>query len=446
MQPDPNIYDRLWEADENRCSVSVRQPDGSWTDPKADILLDHQVKASGDKWTDLAVHPLFHKVNESRFSEPSYQAMIAMFDNYVVNYRDPEDFTPKEEGEISNFLDSLLNTQPMKLAYQYVTEGLGKPMSEEKFKQELRIIWFEPYTNYFGNDVVEYASGFEHVFVGEGKFNPRGGPGWGQISGYHNWVKFYLDESKGRVNFLGTQYKLPGVSEVLNPHVVTLQMTWTLDNMAGDPVAQLFKSRGGFFVGVSPECDMALGTVAYYESVQNLTVNERRSVSIQGGNYNLVMYRETTRNNQRGKHIRSFYPEFRSGDFSPLPRPGSMPVVRPITDTQEQMGPVVISAVLPNPSGSEVEGEWVELENISSDSMILNGWFLTDKLGRQKMLEGALSANETKRFSVRTPSHQSMQLGNSGGQIVLYQADGEMIASVFYRKTSSDQVINFLNE
>jgi poly(U)-specific endoribonuclease len=443
MLVDPTIYDRIWEADENRLSVSVRSADGDWVDSSADILLDHQVKAAGDKWTDLAIHPLFHKVDDSLLLKPTYQAMINLFDNYVVNYRDPEDFTSEEDEEIDAFLGLLLDTQPMQLAYQYITEGLGKLMSKDKFKKELRTIWFEPYTNYFGEDAVKYCSGFEHVFVGEGKFNLRGGPGWGEISGYHNWVKFYLDEFKGRVNFLGTQYKLPRVSEVLNPHVITLQMTWTLDNMAGNPIAQVFKERGGFFVGISPECDMALGTVSYYESVQELTVNDRRAVTIQGGNYNLVMYRETTADNQRGKHIRSFYPEFRGGDFEPLPRPGSTPVLKPIDDVQMQDGSVVLVAAMPNPKGSE-SGEWVELKNTSSESIALEGWFLTDKIGRRRMLKGTLAPNEQKQVLVRTNSPESMQLGNSGGRIALYQPNGEIVVSVFYKKTSEGVIINFL--
>ncbi|MFN6513953.1 MAG: lamin tail domain-containing protein [Nostoc sp. CreGUA01] len=444
MAADPMIYDKIWKADTNRFSVSVRDAQGNWVDPNADILLDHQVKAAGDKWTDLAVSPLFHKVKEERFTESTYAALIELFDNYLVNYRDPEEFTEQENEEINKFIDLLLNTEPMKIAYDYITNGLRKPISKDEFRKDITQVWFEPFTNYFGNDIVYYCSGFEHVFVGEGKFNPRGGPSWGEISGYHNWVKFYLDEAKGRVNFLGTQYKLPGVSEVQNPHVVTLQMTWMLSNMAGDPVAQIFKERGGFFVGVSPECDFALGTVAYYESVQNLTTNERRAVTIQGGNYNLVIFRETTKEKERGKHIRSFYPEFRGGgDFEPLPRPGSGPISRPLEDAQIQSGPVVVAAALPNPQRSQSQ-EWVELKNISQNPITLDGWFLTDKVGRRRMLEGTLAANEQKQFLVRTNSPLSMQLGNAGGQIGLYQPDGEMIASVFYKKAGVGKVINFL--
>ena len=59
------------------------------------------------------------------------------------------------------------------------------------------------------------------------------------------------------------------------------------------------------------------------------------------------------------------------------------------------------------------------------------------------MLEGTLASNEQKQVLVRTNSPQSMQLGNSGGRIVLYQPNGEMVVSVFYNKTAEGEIINF---
>jgi poly(U)-specific endoribonuclease len=103
---------------------------------------------------------------------------------------------------------------------------------------------------------------------------------------------------------------------------------------------------------------------------------------------------------------------------------------------------VVVVAALPNPEGAE-SGEWVDLKNISSESIALDGWFLTDKVGRRRMLDGTLAANEQKQFLVQTDSPQPMQLGNSGGRIVLYQPDGEMVASVFYNRAAEGEVINF---
>ncbi|HEY9828774.1 MAG TPA: lamin tail domain-containing protein [Stenomitos sp.] len=107
-----------------------------------------------------------------------------------------------------------------------------------------------------------------------------------------------------------------------------------------------------------------------------------------------------------------------------------------------QTGSLLLVAALPNPEGSE-SGEWVELKNTSSEAFALEGWFLTDKIGRRRMLEGTLAPNEQKQVLVRTNSPQSMQLGNSGGRILLCQPNGEMVVSVFYNKTTEGEIITF---
>ncbi len=85
----------------------------------------------------------------------------------------------------------------------------------------------------------------------------------------------------------------------------------------------------------------------------------------------------------------------------------------------------------------------VELKNISSDSIVLDGWYLTDKLGRKFALQGSLNSKESKKFKVRNSSAESMQLGNSGGRIVLYQPNGEIEASVYYNKAQTGETITF---
>ncbi|MBE9193723.1 hypothetical protein IQ230_26140 [Gloeocapsopsis crepidinum LEGE 06123] len=92
MLADPTIYDQIWKADKNRFSVSVRNAEGDWVDPNADILLDHQVKAGGDRWSDLATRPLFSKVNESRLSESTYPSSVTFRNQQVLD----KPFHPEE--------------------------------------------------------------------------------------------------------------------------------------------------------------------------------------------------------------------------------------------------------------------------------------------------------------------------------------------------------------
>jgi poly(U)-specific endoribonuclease len=100
-------------------------------------------------------------------------------------------------------------------------------------------IWFALYRRQAGGPLD--SSGFEHVFVGE----VRGG----EISGFHNWIRFYLEEKKGTVDYRGyIKPRQAGESEAdSNDHVLTINFTWNLVN----------KQIGTLFIGVSPEWEIA---------------------------------------------------------------------------------------------------------------------------------------------------------------------------------------------
>ena len=303
-----NVFQRIWESDENQLSVSRRTKTGEWENPEADILLDEQVKASGERAIDLAMRPLFHKVNESKLFDPNrtYVSFMKLLNNYAIRTVDPEFTTEEEEAEQEYFLSQILQTRPMWIARNYINQTLGENLSEAQFHQVLYRLWFELYTN---RGTIDFCSGFEHVFVGEGKYKLRQDNKreiFGDVSGYHSWVKFYLDEKNKRVNFHGYNYDSQGT---MNPNIVTLQMIYTVMDTLGEPVAKLFKRKSGFFVGSSPECEMAMATVVFYESVHG-KISDKRRVTINGATYNLVLYRSADSDGSRGDFIRSFYPIF----------------------------------------------------------------------------------------------------------------------------------------
>ncbi|MEL6786767.1 MAG: hypothetical protein AAFO76_05000 [Cyanobacteria bacterium J06607_15] len=308
-----NIYEQIWYSDRHKFLVSPRDRDGSWLDPGADILLDEQVQAFGRADLDLARQPLFYHVNQDKLNSiATYQSLIALLDNYRFDNQKSEIVTRGEKAEIEQFIDDVCQTEAIEIARTYLRQELQVDFTAVDFAARLKTIWFDLYDNYFGDLPTRDSSAFEHIFVGEGKYDYSAIADRkisGGISGYHSWIKFYLDEQQQKANYLGHNYSIEGNLGVDNPYVVTVQMRWRDRDKHQNIPVELFKKRGCFFVGTSPECEIAMGTVAYFESLANYQFHqEKRAISIYGANYNLALYRNTNPDDSRGDHIRSFYP------------------------------------------------------------------------------------------------------------------------------------------
>ena len=171
------------------------------------------------------------------------------------------------------FLKSVAGTAPMEEARRYISAraadgglgytGLG---DGEAWETKLFDMWFRYHPLWVGDPgdlsqrrVFGQASGFRHIFCGEGL---RTGPGRGTVLGYHNWHKFWLDEAKnGCVTYLG-DHKNRKAAIRSNPHFESLEFEWEV--AAG---VRLAKRKVNMFVGPSPEGLMALGTVAFFETL-----------------------------------------------------------------------------------------------------------------------------------------------------------------------------------
>lgn len=89
--------------------------------------------------------------------------------------------------------------------------------------QDLKEMWFGLYSR---GDGERDSSGFEHVFSGTALpgAGQRAAPGWGlipgsrlclgevkkgKVSGFHNWIRFYLLEKQGVVNYFSHNFNGP---------------------------------------------------------------------------------------------------------------------------------------------------------------------------------------------------------------------------------------------
>lgn len=116
-----------------------------------------------------------------------------------------------------------------------------------------------------GRALVNYCSGFEHVYMGEvlrasrDPSSEKVTPKIGNVLGYHNWVKFYIDERVQLVDYLGTKYAKNSIAKIGAPFAC-IRFRWDQDGET------YVKDRGSFFVGISPEFAMAVSTVCYFET------------------------------------------------------------------------------------------------------------------------------------------------------------------------------------
>ena len=225
----------LWDLDVNRLK------------PDVDYVLNVQ-KGKKPYWKeDSAPDPLFTSVDKDCLERPTYKAFIALLDNYDPECGNAESLTSAERQEITSFLNVIMQTAPMQFCHKFCRAQKPDevPESLSGFKSLLFKIWFEFYNRSRGGR--PDSSGFEHVFVGEVKD--------GDVSGFHNWIQFYLEEQHGKIDYRG--YIKPrskdNAEHDSNDHVLTLQFAWE----------GVEKFVGTSFIGVSPEFEMALYTMCF---------------------------------------------------------------------------------------------------------------------------------------------------------------------------------------
>ncbi len=435
-----NIYQELWDLDikpeNNGCTVTSRGSDGEWINPDADIKLDEQNELSSGSG-DNAPNPLIAEFNSDKLEGKTYVALKALMNNYVFNARQSEDYLGEnevEDGEIETFLDEIEKTAVMQMALEYINEELKANIDAAEFRAVTKKLWFEIYTNYFNRNPIPFSSGFEHIVVGESKSNPSANG----VGGYHSWTKYLYDQESGRVNFNGYNYDndlgrlSPDGATV--PHVATISMTYEPLDMDGKPMRRKRKNLGGFFVGPSPELQIAMPVVAYYESINGQFSGTEKEVEIHDAVYSLVLYMETREDQTRGDRLRSFFPKFLRLKSGPGPSP----------DPEDIQGEIAIVAILANPVGSDEAGrEWVELENRSDRIINLDGFQLVDHKDRPEPLSMEIVPNQRLRVVITRSTQNSMQLTNSGGSVSVIDSAGKLVSKVKYPKSSDGELLFF---
>ncbi|XP_074836503.1 uridylate-specific endoribonuclease [Carettochelys insculpta] len=223
-----SISEQLYKVDHNKPQ-------------KSDITLNPQYLASRSETTDKddqSPEPLYTYVSEKLFSKPTYASFIKLLDNYQRMTGQGEAVSAEHVKEQQNFLREVMKTEVMKKLYNFLNKK-KRYSTQEEFVSDLKEMWFGLYSR--GNDEGD-SSGFEHIFSGEVKK--------GKVSGFHNWIRFYLLEKQGLVDYYSHNYNGPWTSY---PDVLGLKFEWD----------GYVKQVGSAFIGSSPEFEFGLYTLCF---------------------------------------------------------------------------------------------------------------------------------------------------------------------------------------
>ncbi|XP_073469836.1 uridylate-specific endoribonuclease D-like isoform X2 [Aquarana catesbeiana] len=248
-----------------------------------DIILNLQYKANSSQTssgTDFASQKLFSYVNESKlFTRPTFTHLIALLDNYIKETGTVELVTSEEIQEQTAFMEAIFQTSVMSKLSKFLLDK-GFYTSIESFAHDLEEMWFGLYARKKG---FLDSSGFEHVFHGE--IHKR------KISGFHSWVQLYLLEKAEEINYLSYTTDGPWTSY---PDVFSFQFKWST----------YLKPLGSFFMGSSPEFDIAMYTLCYVTRP-----NKRCIVRFNGHSVPIQTYTWTNSFYGNGKrYVASSYP------------------------------------------------------------------------------------------------------------------------------------------
>ncbi|PUZ48254.1 hypothetical protein GQ55_7G230700 [Panicum hallii var. hallii] len=228
---------RLWELDMNRLV------------PGKDYRIDCGEGKKVYQKGDMASESLFSWLGDDVLRKPTYSRFCALLDNYNPHQGYKEVVTQQDKHEEVAFIEEIARTAPIKYLHRYLVQKGEVSQDYEDFKRMLASLWFDLYGR-GGNS--NCSSAFEHVFVGEIKGR---GQGENEVSGFHNWIQFYLEEAKGNVDYQG--YIFPrrrGESPDSETQLLTVQFEWH----------GVLKSVSSTLIGVSPEFEVALYTLCFF--------------------------------------------------------------------------------------------------------------------------------------------------------------------------------------
>lgn len=277
------IYQAIWEADMRGNGIRPIS-----TTEKGDISEGYVVVDTDTCNPEHRILKEVHIPDRKRFS---YQLIEKLFDNYKLNQANQEKNTMYESKEVEEFLQMAIHSLPCQVAKEFIEEKTNRKFDEQEWYTYLHELWFKQFYWESGIDL----SGFEHVFVGEQKKK--------KLVGHHFWYKYWLEDNAELNQHHRDQIQMTCANHheqnPATPYVITVGYHLDAFDYEKKRFIKTIKKRCAFFVGISAEGLLALGTV---RALPEVYLPE--SFVINNVHYQLELYKSPD-----GQSIRTFYPK-----------------------------------------------------------------------------------------------------------------------------------------
>ncbi|CAK8674622.1 unnamed protein product [Clavelina lepadiformis] len=215
----------LYDLDDNRINSN-------------EFMINLQNQTDDKSRVDSSQERFFTFLNERVMNKPIYRAFINLLDNYEKTQGINETISNEEMRENERFLNYFIDSRLGVRLYEFLAKaGLAGCEGKTLFKEFIRIMWFEVFTR--RNNALD-TSGFEHVFVGELRSSGV------SVTGFHNWIQFYLQEKIGSLNYFG-------YVRTKEPNLYDLHFEWH----------NALKGLAGIVIGPSPLYELAVYTLCH---------------------------------------------------------------------------------------------------------------------------------------------------------------------------------------
>ncbi|XP_067659982.1 uridylate-specific endoribonuclease-like [Haliotis asinina] len=214
------IADKLWKIDVHRF-----EPD--------EITVNYGSRTAVNGTFSQSAQPFFTKVDESRFTHPTYKTFIALMNSYDPPLDHTNSGVQADQSLVDAFLDSLFTSEVTRTAHAHLLENTYFSGNLSDYRRTVTHLWFKPYTS---SGSTSNVTGFQMMVMGK--------EGGSNLIGPHNWVRFYLEEKTGRIRYRGYTKKTDFLVEAV----------FTMPSYTSSAATS-------FFLGSSPIFDINLSTI-----------------------------------------------------------------------------------------------------------------------------------------------------------------------------------------